>query len=95
MKTHEEHAKAIESKRRLLTYLRCGAKRVSLESYVCLTQILTRAGWVYDTHLWSKAGTRLPTLEAASAELEQQIAYERDRLLQQTVASYASASEKR
>ena len=87
-KTAEEQATAIESKRTLLAYLRSGPTHLTIESYLCLATLLTRAGWSFNAARWTREGLRLTTLEAAILELEQQIASDRDRLLRLTVAAY-------
>jgi hypothetical protein len=84
----EQQASAIESKRSLLAYLRSEPQRLTIESYLCLTCILSMAGWRYDQESWMKGEHRLPTLKAAALELEHQIGADRDRLLQKTVRNY-------
>ena len=86
----DQQASAIESKQGLLAYLRSGPQQLSIESYLCLTRILGKAGWRFDAQSWNKDMLCLPALEAAIVELEQQIAADRDRLLSQTVKSYAA-----
>ena len=88
----EERATAIESKRNLLAYLRSGPKRLTIESYLCLTGILSQAGWSFDSERWTRGGHSLTTLEAAMLELERQITSERDRLLRRTVAAYGATA---
>src|SRR5579859_7928324 len=83
-------AASIESKRHVLTYLRRGPAHLTLESYLCLTQILSRAGWCYEEERWRKGLQCLTTFQAAIAELEQQVTSDRDRLLRQTVTLYPS-----
>jgi hypothetical protein len=95
-KSPDEQAKDIESKCSLLVYLRSGPKNLTIESYLCLTRILSEAGWHYETERWTKGNGCLTTSEAAIMELEQQVASDRDRLLRQTVRHYVpegSASE--
>jgi hypothetical protein len=79
---------AIESKEALLAYLRSQPKRLTLESYLCLTELLRKAGWRHEDQLWQKAELRLPTQAAAESELQRQIAADKDRVLRQTVRSY-------
>lgn len=90
MNNHEQQATAIESKRNLLAYLRSGPKRLTIESYLCLTGILSQAGWSFDSGRWNRGADSLTTLEAAVLELEQQVTSDRDRLLRRTVAAYSS-----
>ena len=95
-KSPDEQAKDIESKCSLLAYLRSGPQNLTIESYLCLTRILSEAGWHHEAERWIKENRCLPTSEAAIMELEQQVASDRDRLLRQTVRHYApegSASE--
>jgi hypothetical protein len=87
-KSPDEQAKDIESKCSLLAYLRSGPQNLTIESYLCLTCILSEAGWHYDTERWTKGDGCLTTSEAAIMELEQQVASDRDRLLRQTVRHY-------
>jgi len=87
-KTPDEQATAIESKRNLLAYLRSGPKHLTLESYLCLTDILSRAGWRFNSGSWITEGHSLTTLEAAILELDRQVASDRERLLRLTVAAY-------
>jgi hypothetical protein len=89
-KSPDDQASAIDSKRNLLAYLRSGPQTLTLESYLCLAGILSRAGWHFDTERWSKNDQCLPTLDAAIVELERQVASDRDRLLRRTVKSYAA-----
>jgi len=89
-KSPDEQAMAIEAKLSLLAYLRSGPQHLSIESYLCLTSILSQAGWHFTTERWSKDDRCLSTIEAAIMELEQQVASERDRLLRRTVKSYAT-----
>jgi hypothetical protein len=83
-------AKAIECKRDLLSYLRSGPQQLTIESYLCLSRILTQAGWRHEGERWRKGGKSLATVEAAIVELQEQVTAERDRLLQQTVKSYGA-----
>lgn len=89
-KSPEEQARAIESKRSLLAYLRSGPQHLTIESYLCLTSILSQAGWQHDAERWRKDEQCLSTIEAAILELDQQVASDRDRLLRQTVKFYAT-----
>lgn len=89
-KSPDEQASSIESKRNLLAYLRSGPRHMTIESYLCLARILSRAGWRHDPQGWSKGGQQISTVDAAILELEQQIASDRDLLLRQTVESYAN-----
>ena len=89
-KSPEEQARAIESKQNLLAYLRSGPQHLTIESYLCLTSILSKAGWQHDAERWSKDEQCLSTIEAAILELDQQVASDRDRLLRQTVKFYAT-----
>lgn len=91
-KSPEEQAKAIESKRTLLAYLRSRPEHLTIESYLCLTSILNRAGWNFNAGHWTRDGYSLVTLEAAILELEEQVASDRDRLLGQTVTGYRATS---
>ena len=88
----EQQALAIESKRKLLAFLRANPQRMTMESHLCLTGILTAAGWQYDQGFWSKRERRLATLEAAIVELDDQVATDKERLLLQTVAGYRTES---
>ena len=87
-KTPAELERTIESKRTLLAYLNSGAKQMTIESYVCLTGILFRAGWRLENERWQKGDLRLAAIDAAKEELARQIAADKDRLLRQTVKSY-------
>lgn len=91
-KTPEEQATAIESKQNLLAYLRSGHKCLTIESYLCLTGILSQAGWSFDSERWTRDGHSLTTLEAAMLELERQVTSDRDRLLRRTVAAYGATA---
>lgn len=88
----EVQASAIESERRLLAYLRSQPQRLTIESYLCLTRILSAAGWHYDPPCWVNGEKRLSTLEAAAVALEHRIAADRERLLRQTVGNYRAGT---
>jgi hypothetical protein len=92
-KSPDDQASAIDSKRSLLAYLRSGPQNLTIESYLCLVSLLSRAGWQFDTERWSKNDQCLPTLDAAIMELEQQVASDRDRLLRRTVKFYAAENQ--
>jgi len=92
-KSPDDQASTIDSKRNLLAYLRSGPQNLTLESYLCLANILSRAGWHFGTERWSKGDQCLPTLDAAIVELEQQVASDRDRLLRRTVKFYAAENQ--
>ncbi len=79
---------AIESKRALLAYLRSQPKRLTMESFMCLTDLLRKAGWRYESERWQKDGVQLSTQAAAQAELERQITADRHRILKKTVKGY-------
>jgi hypothetical protein len=87
-KTPEDQASAIESKRNLLAYLRSVPKHLTIESYLCLANILSRAGWRFNSGCWTRDGHSLTMLEAAILELDRQVASDRDRLLRRTAAAY-------
>jgi hypothetical protein len=87
-KTPDEQATVIETKRKLLAYLRSGPKHLTIESYLCIANILSRAGWNSDSARWSRNGQSLTMLEAAILELEKQVATDTDRLLRRTVTTY-------
>jgi hypothetical protein len=91
-KTPEEQAAVIETKRSLLTYLRSGPQHLTIESYLCLTNMLSQAGWNFNSGRWTRDGCCLATLEAAILELERQLASDRDRLLRQTVTAFHGPS---
>jgi hypothetical protein len=91
-KSPDEEASTIDSKRNLLAYLRSGPQNLTIESYLCLANILGRAGWQFGTERWSKGDQCLPTLDAAIVELEQQVASGRDRLLRRTVKFYSAGN---
>jgi hypothetical protein len=93
-KSLAQKEKSIESKRSLLAYLRSNPQRLTMESYLCLTRILTESGWQFTDGQWSKLGNTLPTIEAAIVELQQQVACQRDRLLSQTVTHYAAETKR-
>jgi len=86
--TPDELATAIETKRKLLSYLRSGPKHLTIESYLCIANILSGAGWISDSSRWSRDGQSLTTLEAAILEIERQVAADTDRLLRRTVSAY-------
>jgi hypothetical protein len=88
----EKKVLAIESKRKLLAFLRTNPQGMTMESYLCLTRILTDAGWQHDEGIWSKDQQRLSIFEASAVELDRQIAADKDRLLLQTVAGYRPES---
>jgi hypothetical protein len=88
----EEQASAIERKRNLLAYLRSKPQHLTLESYLCLTRILSEAGWRHQQECWTKGSQRHSTLPAVILELESQIAADRDRLLRQTASNYRPAT---
>ena len=79
---------AIESKRALLTYLRSQPKRLTMESFLCLAELLRKAAWKHEGELWKKDELRLPTQAAAEVELERQIAADRDKILRKTIKGY-------
>jgi len=78
----------IETKRKLLVYLHSGPKHLTIESYLCIANILSRAGWSFESARWSRDGQSLTLLEAAILELERQVAADTDRLLRRTIAAY-------
>ena len=84
----EKQANSIQSKQTLLAYVRSKGSELTIESYICLTRILSTAGWRYEEETWVKDKHRLATIEAATTELQNQIAAERDHLLRQTVGHY-------
>jgi hypothetical protein len=84
----EWQERAIESKRALLAYLRSKPKNFTIENYLCVTDILRKAGWQYADSLWKKDDVRLDTLAATELELQRQIAADKDRILRQTVKTY-------
>lgn len=86
----EQAERSIDSKRALLAYLRSPPKHFTLENYLCLSRILTQAGWRFDDSLWHKDTHHLPAIEAAIIELELQIAADKDRVLHRTVQNYRS-----
>jgi hypothetical protein len=86
--TPSELERAIESKRALLVYLSSKPKHLTIESYVCLTGLLRKGGWLHEDDHWQKDNLRLPSLAAAEVELDRQIEIEKDRVLRQTVMSY-------
>ena len=88
-----EQERAIESKQALLVYLRTNPKRMSMESFLCLVDLLNKAGWQNRDGQWHKSGISLSALSAADRELEEQIRADKDRLLSQTVANYRSATK--
>jgi len=88
IKTPLELERIIDSKRALLAYLDSKPKRMTIESYVCLMNLLFRAGWHLENDRWQKGDLRLEATEAAKVELTRQIASDRDRVLRQTVKNY-------
>jgi hypothetical protein len=84
----EWQERAIESKRALLAYLRSQPKNFTIENYLCVADILRKAGWQYADSLWKKDDVQLATFAAAELELKRQIAADKDRLLRQTVKTY-------
>jgi hypothetical protein len=72
----------------LLAYLHSQPKRLTMESFICLTDLLRKAGWRYESDHWQKDGFQLLTQAAAQAELERQIAADRHRILKTTVVGY-------
>ncbi len=84
----EKQALEIERKRKLLAFLRINHQRMTMENFLCVTGILTAAGWHHDQGFWSKSEWRLVTLEAAVMELDHQVAADKERLLLHTVAGY-------
>jgi hypothetical protein len=88
----EQQALAIERKRKLSAFLRTNPQRMAMESYLCLTRILTDAGWHHDQGFWSKSERSLTLMEAAVVELDRQVAADKERLLLQTVAGYRPES---
>jgi len=79
---------AIESKRTLLTYLRSDPKKLTMESFLCLTELLRKAGWRHEDPCWCNGDLRLPTQAAAIVELERQISEDEKRLLRQTITRF-------
>ncbi len=84
--------RAVESKQRLLDYLCSGPKHLTIESYLCLTRILTEGGWTSEGERWRKQDQCLPTLEAAQSEIARQIASDKARILRRTVATFRAGS---
>lgn len=80
--------RSIESKQRLLDYLRSGPKHLTIESYICLTRILNEARWGYDGKHWHKGDQCVGLHEAAQLELAAQIAASKEKILRQTVRNY-------
>jgi len=90
----EQAERSVESKRALLAYLRSLPKTFTIENYICLTDILTRAGWRFVDILWHKDGHHLGAMEAAIIELEAQIVADKDLVLRRTVKNYQSPPDK-
>lgn len=90
----EGEERRIDSKRALLAYLRSPPKHFTLENYLCLSRILTQAGWRFDESLWHKDSHHLAVIEAALIELEAQIAADKDRVLRHTVRNYPKPQDK-
>ena len=84
--------RAIESKQRLLDFLRSGPKHLTMESFLCLTRILTEGGWTPEGERWRKQDQCLPTMEAAQSEVARQIAEDKERILRQTVGKFRSGT---
>jgi len=82
----------IDSKERLLAYLRSGPKRLSMESFICLTKILGAAGWTREDERWCKEDNRLGLIEAAIVEVTIQIGADKQRVLRQTVTNLSGLS---
>ena len=93
-KLHELE-RGIESKRTLLDYLRSQPKRLSVESFFCLADILRMSGWILEGERWGKRDKSLGCLEAAVAEMTEQISIDRDLILRHTVKAYRKGSQKR
>ncbi len=85
---------AIESKQALLAYLRSKPKRLTMESYLCLTELLRKANWEHKDQLWQKSGLQLPIIVAAVMELERQILADKDRILRKTVNNYGDSARR-
>ena len=79
---------AIESKRALLSYLRSKPKNMTMESFLCLTELLRKADWRYEGQFWRKGELQLPAQAAAQVELECQIKADKDRILRKTIKGY-------
>jgi len=84
--------RSIDSKRSLLAYLRSQPKRLTMESFICLADMLQRSGWILEDERWRKRDMSLAVLEAAIVELTAQISFEKDRILRNTVKGYRDST---
>jgi hypothetical protein len=87
----EQLVRNIDSKRVLLDYLRSHPKRLTMESFMCLAEILRKSGWILDGEQWCKQNKRLSLLEAAIVEMTEQISTDIDQILRNTVNRIAAA----
>jgi hypothetical protein len=77
--------KAVDSRLALLEYLLSNPKQMTIESYICLTDVLIKAGWRYVDGIWHMNEYRLSIMEAARVEINREIATIKAHVLQQTV----------
>lgn len=84
--------RGIESKRSLLAYLGSQPKRLTMESFICLADMLQKFGWILEDDRWRKRDMSLALLEAAIVELTAQISFEKDRILRNTVKGYRDST---
>lgn len=80
--------RAIEAQQRLLDYLRSDPKRLTMESFLCLTRMLTEGGWRSEGAQWRRGDQCLDTADAAVVEVARRIAADKARILRQTVRTY-------
>jgi len=81
----------IDSKRVLLDYLRSHPKRLTMESFLCLAEILRKSGWILEGEQWCRQNKRLTLFEAAIVEITEQISSDKDKILRDTVKAYRNS----
>jgi len=88
-----ELERSIESKRTLVAYLRSRPKHLTIESFICIADLLQKSGWNLEGERWRKGDLWISLVEAAIVEMTAQISAEKDRLLRKTVKGYPGKAE--
>jgi hypothetical protein len=64
--------RAIESKQRLLDFLRSRPRYLTMETFLCLTRIPAEGSWTLEGERWRKQDQCLSTLEVDQLEVTRQ-----------------------
>jgi hypothetical protein len=75
------------SRQALLSYLCANPQKVTLENYICLAGIVSKAGWRLVNGQWYKDQTCLPLLDAAKLVMNEDVEAIRADVLRKTVMS--------